>query len=768
VELESGPPGRSAFDLWLSKPENAGKTYADYETTQRGPKGETGDQGPPGDTTAADALAAEAAESAATSKSLANTSSAAATAAALSASQAAALAAAANIAIENGDAYARRNKADLPVEANASGETEFGYVFADSEKDDNNGRYYREAGETVWNKVPGDLTGRMLRQESKTSPFSIVENFEYGGEAYSVGFFDPFLRFAGGMTATGQLKLIAAVIAPFAPSLVTALAEKANATELTTLQEQVAPLSGQFKFRTDRPGFLFTIEDESFPFSRYCFAVKDTGETIIPGLAIPGADPGSITTVQLADASVTKPKLDPEIVRETAADRVDFQLDQYRPQHAQIFVRTGLGWVTLSPRKTSVLSGVNTSDASLDFRQSSGLFVRGQRYRGPFDPSVAPSINYLGGLTSESNWPPAGNFNEGDFYEFQAYSGTLTIGDDTMRRGDLMVYTGGAWVYRQAPGGYPNIWKDFWVANADGWFRGLEFKAGDRLVFMAYQPAGGGNMPSRWIKGGTDGEWFFRGEFDPADGFPENAIDGDLWEASAAGEVGGLSLTAGDEVIKTGGAWGPVARREVITVPAGGAIALPCTSAASEWEVRRTDKSETAAAIALDCRGVAVPSRSGYEIVMEGDSMPGKLNSSLKAALGDRTLTTRSYGGGQSQEVEAMIEYLAANDDPHTGKTFIFWQGENNASRLSQIAITAERLVASTGSSDGRFVHIGMPGRRTMSWNGERLVCSNEEQQLVPGSDNAYAKAREYFLTSWPNNYIDTRAVMAAAADDTP
>lgn len=43
-----GPPGASAFDVWLQQPGNAGKTEADFFESLRGPQGETGDVGPAG------------------------------------------------------------------------------------------------------------------------------------------------------------------------------------------------------------------------------------------------------------------------------------------------------------------------------------------------------------------------------------------------------------------------------------------------------------------------------------------------------------------------------------------------------------------------------------------------------------------------------------------------------------------------------------------------------------------------------------------------
>ncbi|MBK1884108.1 hypothetical protein JIN85_16935 [Luteolibacter pohnpeiensis] len=755
LEIREATNGQDAYDLWLAKG-NVG-SYEDYVESTRGPKG---DQGEPGDTSAAEEIAQEAVA-------ISNSTQGLIAVSAIQVASAEAAAANAQLAVEEGHDYIVRTKADLPVGTNGNAKPERALVWADPVKA-NNGTYIREVGASVWEQSDGDGLGRLLRVENKTAFFSIRENFEIEGEEYTFGFFDPFQRCAAGMTKAGTFRFFAAVIAPFSPDLVTALAGKASQSDLTDLSAAVSPLANQLKIRTDRPDYFFTIEDESFPFQRIGFGIMKNGKTIIPGLAIPGADPGSITTLQLADEAVTKPKLDSEIVRETAADRNDYQPDPYRPQRSTLYARTGAGWLPLPPRRTPILSGLNSSGQSLDFRKSSGLFIRGQRYRGTFDPSIAPSITYKGALTSGSSWPPAGTFDDGDFYEFQGYSGTLTIGSDTLQRGDQMVMVSGSWVYLQAPGGFPNSWRDFWVASADGWFRELQFSAGDRLVFMAYQPAGGGNMPARWIKGGTAGEWFRRGFFDPADGFPVDAIDGDLWEATADGEVGGLALTTGDEVIKTGGAWGPVTKREIITVPAGGAVALSCVTRADEWEVRRTDKSSSASAMVFDGRGQPVPSRSENPVVDLGDSMPGKLAASLADALGERDLTTRSYGGGLSIEVEAMLEYSAATGDPYAGSTWIFWQGENNASSLSQISITAERLAVATGSGDGRILHLGMPGRRNMTWNGERLVCDNQEQQLIPGSSNAYAKAREYFLTSWPNNYIDTRAVMVAAADDTP
>lgn len=68
--------------------------------------------------------------------------------------------------LEVGDSFSEPNLADLPSTSNATGVTEFANVYNDSVSDDNNGRYFREDGDTTWTKVPGDLTERVVSLEA--------------------------------------------------------------------------------------------------------------------------------------------------------------------------------------------------------------------------------------------------------------------------------------------------------------------------------------------------------------------------------------------------------------------------------------------------------------------------------------------------------------------------------------------------------------------------------------------------------------------------
>ena len=47
---ETGPTGKSAYQVWLAQPGNAGKTEAQYIASLKGEKGATGATGPQGAT----------------------------------------------------------------------------------------------------------------------------------------------------------------------------------------------------------------------------------------------------------------------------------------------------------------------------------------------------------------------------------------------------------------------------------------------------------------------------------------------------------------------------------------------------------------------------------------------------------------------------------------------------------------------------------------------------------------------------------------------
>lgn len=101
-----------------------------------------------------------------------------------------------------GASFTEPNLADLPSTPNASGDTQFAEVYDDSVDDDNNGRYFRENGDTAWTKVPGDLTGRVIALEDEVEALDAqVFDLESIGRA-TVG--------SGPLTTSGSTRIDAA------------------------------------------------------------------------------------------------------------------------------------------------------------------------------------------------------------------------------------------------------------------------------------------------------------------------------------------------------------------------------------------------------------------------------------------------------------------------------------------------------------------------------------------------------------------------------
>ncbi len=353
----------------------------------------------------------------------------------------------------------------------------------------------------------------------------------------------------------------------------------------------------------------------------------------------------------------------------------------------------GSTWSRFPHLDTRSIRGVNASGVSLQFRRSAGLPIRGKRPQGTFDPTAggAGGLQYKGDIQDAASWPPGGSFVLGDYYYF--VSSTGTVGGSPLVRGDCLVYDGVDWVKQSRPAG-TLAEGDWWVVAADGNYDRSDNPAlvtGDRLVYLGFQ-SNSGTGKLRFLVETKAGVFFYRGEFDPSGGLPVSPTDGELYSCSAAGSAGGFTLLEDDVMIRESGAWGKLPTEPVQTIANGGYVMLPCYASASEWEVRRTDKTASISPVVLSAGRSTLRRRHADEIVVWGDSMPGKLAVALASALSPRTVTVRSYGGGTSRNVLTMVEReIAKAGDTFAGRVNIFWHGQNNGSDMAQISEVALR-----------------------------------------------------------------------------
>ncbi len=515
-------------------------------------------------------------------------------------------------------------------------------------------------------------------------------------------------------------------------------------------------------------GYSFVIMDPVT--KRVAFGIKRDGTIVAPKLAQLSLTPGSVGATQLADGAVNQGKLEASLNRligPNVADVVPVWPDGWRSTLSPIMVRTegsGYGWATFPPVLSPTIRGVNTTGQTLQFRRSSGLNVRGRRKIADLDLTVGTGsqIN-KGNFNSATIWPPTGTFAAGDYFEYTD-AANRTIGSDTFTRGDLAVYDGSAWVRMAKPA--VSIAGDWLQITGAGWWAGVQYAVGDFIYFYGQQ-AGGGQNNYRWGKGDPKrGEVFLVGEFTPASGLPASPIDGQLFLASAAGAVSGLTFAQDDMLLREDGAWIPIASEPVISVANGVGVCLPVRRDTSEWQVRRADKS--AARLGVQLKGLVqnAPKRNVDGVLLAGDSMPGTIASKLAAKLSPRTCTTLSYGGGTADEVLAMLQRFARDlGDTYMARVLGLWLGQNNQGDYTQTEEVILRARALAGSRDIRLLVMTVLGARSFTYNGTRLVCSQHEDQFNNVTSSAIVHNREFLKAILPDQYLDTRAALVAAAN---
>jgi hypothetical protein len=588
----------------------------------------------------------------------------------------------------------------------------------------------------------------------------------------------------------------------------TFIAPKATMANQSVDFAQLTPNLSTYVARPLSPesGYVWGVVDAA---GKVGLAIQPDGTVIgkVSGLLAAG----SVGSTYLANGAVTEAKLDPPIDRLAVphiTDVVEVEPDPWRATYGQISVRTsadGSGWSRFPYARTRNLRGLNTSGTALQFRRSAGLLVRGRRFAGAWSPvattSATPTVykgfvySYAGALSTNAGataaLPASGTAN---WYYRYASATTLSYNGQTLVRGDLIIWDGAQWAVQKGPitgaGGAPDGGRqegDWWIVTAAGTYDGVSYAAGDRLVYVGFDSyAGNGN--ALWYKGKpAAGECFYQGEFAagtvalPTSGSASPPFTGDLWQASAVGTdaTTGLTFAVGDYALYDSGQWAQIATGSITSVAAGAMIpALSCHQSASEWEVRRADKSGTIVGAGAYCLRQASPRRSVDNILLLSDSMFGVANTQglLSGLVMPRSVSLISRGGGTSRNVLSTYEnYIASGGDPYRGDFTFLWQGQNNQpvsfgdANWSQITETALRVAELIGSRDRRFCFLSILGIDAMTFDGARIHVTQHEAMFAGAAQSHVLwQLEQWYATMFPGQWLSPRlALLNAAANST-
>lgn len=522
--------------------------------------------------------------------------------------------------------------------------------------------------------------------------------------------------------------------------------------------------------------------------SGYVYAITDMEDRLAFGITLTGKIFVNLDPRSIAAGSIAESKLDSKFVRKIDKATTDINNqndissvdpDGWRSVQGQLYFATsihGHAWVGLPKMNTKIVKGINTSGADLIFRKRTGLNIRGIQYRGAYDPksTAVESKTYKGEIELATVFPPAtGTFVEGDYYRYIT-NAVRVINGESYNYGDLIVYDGSVWKRQMLPYA-PTVAAeggDWWTISNGGYFEGIKYEANERIYYVGTQ-ANASLRRRRFIKGTSlNGEYYYRGEFNPASGLPAAPIDGDIHIASATGTAGGLTFNVDDVLVRESGVWGRIPAPESVAVPNGLFVALPCAQSSGEWEVRRADKINTRVTVKLNVyRQHARRFQQSNSLVMWGDSMIGTFHKTgvmkpfTDAGL---TYTINTFGGGTSSHVLEMMQYeILVNGDRYKDRIHIFWHGQNNSNEAF-FPTVPQMLDLMAPVQSNRFVLMSVLGERlATSFNGTRLVFNTQESMhaKTPGSRNDII---EYYKSTYPDNWFNTRQKLLDAADSTP
>ena len=563
----------------------------------------------------------------------------------------------------------------------------------------------------------------------------------------------------------------------FSPDYVYALVDGAGAVAFGirpdgSLFGKMPALPGSIDRTMIEPDVRAMLPQDENQGSEYAFVILDSTNRVGFGIRLDGsivgkfvpAD-GSIGTAGLRDGAVTAAKLDRAVRRYTVpnvwqlATTGDDGL--WRAGEAEIVAMTsqsGSGFSRFPRFRTSHLVIANDTGTPIEVRRCDGLNQRGAHFGGDWSPVAGGVVgtNLRSWFTASDSWPPFGSGSAGDYAVADTTSGApRTAGGLTFKRGDLLVWTGSVWVVQASPpSGTPDP-GEFWNVTASGQFDDVTFTAGDRIIFLGMRSSGGVKIP-QWCKQRT-GEWFFRGEFVPGSFSPSSILDGDYYIASAYGTFSGISFDAGDACIRRGGVWG-VIREEVSQTLASGALASFRASDASEFEVRRADKSTTRVYVTAKGPQLSAPKRAGDGVLVIGDSMVavGGFDAALTERMLPRPVTALSYYGAASFEVLAMLRKAIRSGDPYRSLLHCFSCGINDGADSAQTKSAAVEMASLAGNLGG-FLFLTVIGQRAMTFNGTRLVCSQHENAFANGGRS---NLDEWYEATFPGRSFNQREAL--------
>jgi len=555
-----------------------------------------------------------------------------------------------------------------------------------------------------------------------------------------------------------------------------------EAVGLTNLKSEVSGYVA--RFLTPETGYVWGVFDSA---GRIGLAIKLDG-TIV-GKFANALTNGSVTTIKIADGAVTEAKLDPPIARLAVphiGDVVEVMPDAWRSKLGSVATRTevaGSSWAQFPEFLTRSLRGVNSSGQSLDFRRSSGLEFRGRRKGADWSPVATTAVSSLvnkGDTLDPASLATSGR-TVGDYYRYSGTSaGTVSFDGQTVGLGDLVVWDGSAFKAQKAPtpaasGSHTSRERaDWWAVTAAGTFDGVAYEVGDRIVCIGFDSkSGAGNV--LWYKGkaASDGELFYCGEHDASGGaYPSSPGQGDVYQISVPGTLGGVAHVAGDYIVYDAAVWGRVPGNPVVTVANGAMIpALGCIASASEWEVRRSDKSNTRVGVSASGRHQVSPRRSVDGILCRSDSMFGVADivTNLLALVAPRQVVRVTRGGGTSDNVLSTKEYeIAVLGDLYRGWFEFIWQGQNNQpsavgdANWCRVTECALRLAQLLGVRDKRFGFLSILGSMSMTFNGTRVVVTQWEGMFA--GTHVLAKLEQWYAANFPGAFVNTRAELLAQA----
>ncbi|HDY5339397.1 TPA: hypothetical protein RQ688_000340 [Klebsiella pneumoniae] len=520
-------------------------------------------------------------------------------------------------------------------------------------------------------------------------------------------------------------------------------------------------------------GYVFGLRD---PITlRFALLVSVTGETTIPLLVL---GKKIITMDNLADDVTVNFLPQP-------ADIVDARPEPLRAAIAEVSVRTvrraGHGWAPFPSHLCRSLSGVNTSGVALQFRRTAGLQFTGKAFVGSYSPGILQSKVKKGRFTTTPVNTPSGTFNVGDYYTYEVYAGNNNLSETTpgtwngqnIFLGDLLVYDGSTWAIQQSPGRGAQRAPDMYVVvDSAGWFDGMELAAGDKLIFLTNQTAGGARLTPTWVNvTATSDRLFYAGEFTPSS-LPVIPVINGVYQASAAGVIGVDSYISGDYAWFNGSEWIRIPNdAAVFDVPAGGSVSLRCHYNSDEWEVRRTDKNDVQVAVRMKGQVMSqIQEVLGEKQLLISDSMFGQGNT------GNQIITAtgipgevRSYGGATSEQVLGMYkkEILSWGDN-YRAQTIVMWHGQNNqpttdlnAAAIREVTMQMAQLA---GARDIKVLFLSILGQRIMTWNGSRIVVQQHEDQF--SNTGALYDLSTWYKKLMPGRYAICYEILLSAATD--